>query len=67
MSLWEVRTQGATISLGGRRREVKSPGGCNQPFQGRYWCPRRRWFRAEPCPFANRRECDNFTRLCGCA
>jgi hypothetical protein len=67
MSLWQVRTQGANINLGGTLRPLKNPNGCNQPFMGRYWCPKKRWFRGEPCPFVNRRECDNFNRLCGCA
>jgi len=66
MSLWPM-PQNACIGLPGSRRPLSGPAGCNQPFKGRYWCPRKRWFRAEPCPFLNRRECDNYRRLCGSA
>lgn len=67
MSLWQVHTQGASISLGHSTRSLAEPGGCNQPFRGRFWCPRKRWFRQEPCPFSSRRECDSFRRMCGSA
>ncbi len=40
---------------------------CNEPVHsGRgFWCPKAQWFKPEPCPFINRRECDNYKSMCG--
>jgi hypothetical protein len=53
------------ITFGEKKRRRVTAKGCNEPFKGRYWCPRRRWFSASPCPFASRQECDTYRRLCG--
>lgn len=63
--LWKVETQGDAIVIGGRSRPKLNPRGCNQPFKNVFWCPRRSWFRNEPCPFVNRRECNNYAMMCG--
>ncbi len=65
MSLWQVRTDSGSFSLGKKRQALQAPGGCNQPFKSSFWCPRRHWFFRDPCPFTNRLECENFRRMCG--
>jgi hypothetical protein len=65
MSLWKVETDEEFISFGEKRRKKTNAKGCNEPFKGRYWCPRLRWFAKAPCPFLNRQECDSYRRQCG--
>ncbi len=66
MSVWKFSVQGNMVSFGGKAREKLSKNGCNEPYKGRYWCPKMQWFRGEPCPFVNQRECRNFEAMCGC-
>lgn len=65
MALWNVTTSGDTIRFGAKARKTGPSGGCNEPFRGAYWCPSRKWFSKEPCPFTCRQECDNYRRMCG--
>lgn len=69
MNLWQVTADRGTICFGGRCRPASSPHGCNEPLRhsGRdaFWCPRRKWFSSEPCPFVHRLECMRFERMCG--
>ena len=65
MALWQVRTEGEYIELGFFRRKKLNSQGCNEPFKDRFWCPKRKWFLKSPCPFINKKECDNYKRLCG--
>ena len=64
-SLWTVSTSNNTINFGGKSRSMVSTQGCNEPFKGSFWCPGRRWFSKEPCPFSCKAECDNYRRMCG--
>ena len=34
-------------------------------FKEHFWCPGRKWFFREPCPFLNKRECLNYRQMCG--
>jgi len=63
-TLWEVRTDASHIAFGERKRKKLRPSACNEPFKGYYWCPSKKWFFKEPCPFLNRRECRNYRRMC---
>ena len=65
-TIWEFSIQGEMVKIGGRKRPRLTRHGCNEPYRDRYWCPKLRWFRKESCPFANRRECENFNAMCGC-
>ena len=65
MQVWQVGTEGNVINLGGHRRRMLTRQGCNEPFKGSFWCPRRKWFRREPCPFVNKHECNTYYKLCG--
>jgi hypothetical protein len=64
-NVWRVRTEGNIMKIGSKQCVRIFTGGCNQPYKGRYWCPIKGWFSTEPCPFASRRECDTFRRMCG--
>ena len=65
MEVWRVTTQDEYISFGGKTRKKIAPSACNEPFKNYYWCPKKKWFLRELCPFFNRRECDNYRQMCG--
>lgn len=65
MSVWMVHDEGTSLRMGGGSVVKLNERGCNQPWRGRFWCPRRRWFLKEPCPFSCAQECADFKRLCG--
>ncbi|MEW6501401.1 MAG: hypothetical protein ACOY8P_04320 [Thermodesulfobacteriota bacterium] len=65
MALWHFEIEGDVVTMGGRTRRKLTKNGCNEPFKGRYWCPKRQWFQRESCPFATLQECDNFETQCG--
>ncbi len=65
MTVWRVESQKDTISFGSLKRRKLHKRGCNEPFRGSFWCPRKRWFSSEPCPFINKWECMNYARMCG--
>jgi len=65
MSVWEFSIVGTVVKMGDKERRRITSHGCNEPFKNRYWCPKLHWFQKECCPFANRRECENFTSMCG--
>ncbi|MFZ5774573.1 MAG: hypothetical protein ACOY3Z_03705 [Thermodesulfobacteriota bacterium] len=53
------------VRFGGRERQMLTANGCNEPYKNRYWCPKRKWFNSEPCPFSCQQECDNYQAMCG--
>lgn len=65
MAIWKFTVKDREVSYGGRKRRLLTPNGCNEPFKDGYWCPRKRWFAKEACPFINRRECENFALMSG--
>ncbi len=65
MTIWRAWTDGSVIHLGDSKRRMLTRQGCNEPFLESYWCPRRKWFRKEPCPFVNKHECNTYYKLCG--
>lgn len=65
MNVWQVQMDGNQMMFGSSRRPMFSDQGCNEPFKTYFWCPRRKWFRKEPCPFGSRGECDTYRRMCG--
>lgn len=65
MTLWKVKSDGDYIVMGNQRRKMLTANGCNEPFKGRFWCPRKRWFMNGPCPFLNKQECGNYRQICG--
>jgi len=65
MRVWQVKTDNKYISFGGTRRKKLRPSACNEPFKSFFWCPRKKWFFKESCPFINRRECKNYQQMCG--
>jgi len=66
MSVWRFRIEGDEVRYGEKIRPKTSKNGCNEIYQGRFWCPRMQWFRLDPCPFVSRRECENYIQMCGC-
>ncbi len=65
MAVWRFSIEGDCVQAGGKSRPRLNRTGCNEPFKGRYWCPKRQWFRKEPCPFICRHECELFEAMCG--
>jgi hypothetical protein len=63
--IWRFSLTGKVVTSGGKQRRQISRNGCNEPFKNRYWCPKSQWFQKEPCPFINRRECENYLVMCG--
>lgn len=63
--IWKFEIRHATVRSGSRTRQQISKNGCNEPFKDRYWCPKLQWFQKSPCPFINRRECENYEVMCG--
>ncbi|PIY21347.1 MAG: hypothetical protein COZ12_05195 [Deltaproteobacteria bacterium CG_4_10_14_3_um_filter_60_8] len=66
MAVWRFSIQGSQGQYGEQTRSRLCRNGCNEPFKNRFWCPKLQWFRPEACPFANRRECENYVAMCGC-
>lgn len=66
MALWKFTTTENHVTYGAVKRKKISQDGCNEPFKNRFWCPKEQWFQKEPCPFINRRECENYECMCGC-
>jgi hypothetical protein len=65
MAVWRVKSEGDAISFGSFERKKFNRNGCNEPFKNAFWCPKKRWFAKEPCPFVNKWECMNYARFCG--
>lgn len=65
MALWQFTLKGNVVQHGSRQRRKLTRHGCNEPFKGRYWCPKQNWFMKEACPFINRHECKNFEVMSG--
>ena len=65
MTIWRARTEDNVFHLGETRRRMLTQNGCNEPFHDSFWCPKRKWFRREPCPFVNKHECNTYYKLCG--
>ena len=65
MTIWQFTIQDREVSHGSRKRKLLTQKGCNEPFKERFWCPKQQWFSKEPCPFINRRECENFSTMSG--
>ncbi len=66
MSIWKFSIQDDVVKSGDTERKKLTKDGCNEPFKGRFWCPKRQWFRSSPCPFINRNECECYELMCGC-
>ena len=65
MAVWRFSIKGSEVHYGHRKREKITEGGCNEPYKGRYWCPKKQWFQCEPCPFLCQEECENLKLMCG--
>ncbi len=65
MKVWKFTISNGKVSAGPKQRKAITIDGCNEPFKGRFWCPSRKWFLSEPCPFEDRNECRNFKIMCG--
>ncbi|MEJ2689779.1 MAG: hypothetical protein P8130_07490 [Deltaproteobacteria bacterium] len=65
MTIWKFSVEENTVKAGSRTRKKITAMGCNEPFKGRYWCPKLQWFRPEVCPFENKNECEAFKTMCG--
>ncbi|MGV1099815.1 hypothetical protein ACUUL3_10465 [Thiovibrio sp. JS02] len=65
MAIIRFSILGNVVRFGARERQKLSATGCNEPYKDRYWCPRKKWFSKEPCPFACKRECENYLTMCG--
>ena len=65
MAVWKFSVEENIVLHGNTKRQKITEDGCNEPFKGRYWCPKLQWFQLEPCPFQNQKECENFEIMCG--
>lgn len=65
MAVVSVAHKEGRMRIGSYSRKATTPSGCNEPFRKAYWCPRRKWFSKEPCPFPSKMECLNFSRFAG--
>lgn len=65
MSIIEIKIDDKHLVVGNKRRKKLSLDGCNEPFKGKFWCPRKKWFMSSPCPFINKIECGNYRSMCG--
>ncbi len=65
MALWQFTLLGNTVSYGKKSRKKLTKHGCNEPFRDRYYCPQKKWFMKEPCPFLCQHECRNYEAMCG--
>jgi hypothetical protein len=65
MAIWKFLVNDKDVSYGNRTRKTLTNEGCNEPYKDRYWCPKKKWFTGEACPFINRHECENFTWMSG--
>lgn len=59
----------AGLQVGGFKRVLLTPDtgiscSCNEPYKERYWCPKQKWFMADPCDFTNRFECQLWEDQC---
>lgn len=65
MAIWKFTVNDKDVTYGTHNRRLLTPRGCNEPFKDRYWCPKKKWFVTDICPFINRRECENFAQMSG--
>ena len=65
MALITVGHKNGRMLFGSYSRKATTPSGCNEPFKNAFWCPKKKWFATEPCPFSNRLECMSFARFAG--
>ncbi len=65
MTIWQFTVKDRHVTYGASTHRLLTLKGCNEPFKDRYWCPQKRWFAKEICPFINRRECENFIMMSG--
>ncbi len=65
MTIWQFSIQAGQVHQGNKKRRTLTSNGCNEPFKDRYWCPKKQWFIKECCPFIDRRECSNYSRMSG--
>ena len=64
--VWRFTIENGSVTGGHKKRKQLTMSGCNEPFKDSYWCPKKQWFYKAPCPFVNRRECENYRVMCGC-
>ncbi len=64
-NVWRFQIVDGTVKNGSKQRKQLTSSGCNEPFKDRYWCPKKQWFSTNACPFANKRECENYALMCG--
>ena len=65
MKVIKFTIEGDQVHFGAKDRQKLTKNGCNEPYKDRYWCPKKKWFNTEPCPFKCQRECDNYETMCG--
>ena len=65
MTIIQFSILGEVVRFGASERRKITGSGCNEPYKDRYWCPRKKWFNKEPCPFGCLRECENYQAMCG--
>jgi hypothetical protein len=65
MAVWKFSIQGNEVRYGKKKRMKLTKEGCNEPYKDRYWCPKLKWFRLNPCPFLSKMECENYKMMCG--
>ena len=65
MAIIRFSILGNVVRFGAGQRQKLTSTGCNEPYKNRYWCPKKKWFNTEPCPFRCQRECENYQAMCG--
>ena len=59
----------AGLQIGGFKRKLLTTDtsiscACNEPWRGRYWCPKLKWFMSSQCEFIDRHECTAWEDQC---
>ena len=44
---------------------IPQPELCVQLKDNRPWCPKRKWYMMDGCPFSCRNECNIYEEMCG--
>ena len=65
MTIVSFSISNKVVRFGSGERQQLTSNGCNEPYKDRYWCPKKKWFNREPCPFLCKRECENYQVMCG--
>lgn len=65
MIISSIKIENGYLVVGFKKVKLFNLSGCNQPFKDSFFCPHKKWFMSEPCPFESKAECSMYARWCG--